>query len=69
MKAEIRYLRVAHMFGRSLMYGQLYQLSGEKMVEDSTLASILQYAYDEQIEIVNAHDVLDEVVRVHGFAS
>lgn len=69
MKAQIKYSRVANLFGRTLVYAQLYTEDGEQILGDTTLAGVLQHAEDEGIEITNAHEILDLVCRQYGFGA
>lgn len=69
MKVEIRYTRVAHLFGRSLIYGQLWSEAGNPIVGDTTLAEILHFIDEGNYDCVNAQDVLDYVVRINGFGA
>ena len=69
MKVDIRYLRIAHLFGRSLIYGQLYADSGEPVLGDLPLPALLQQCYEEDYELTNAQEVLDFVVRQNGFGA
>lgn len=70
MKVEIRHTRVAHLFGRTLIYAQLYSSDDKEVIlSDTTLVAVLQYIDENDCDCVNAQDILNYVVRINGFGA
>lgn len=71
MIVEIKYPRFAYQFGRNIAFGQLWVTHNDesKMVIDGSIAQIMECAKKNLYVIKNAQEILDLIVRQHGFAS
>ena len=70
MEVVIKYLRFESQFGRNIAHGQLwYDQEDGTVIMSGSLAQILQVVYEKELVLTNAHEILDTLVRVSGFAS
>jgi len=66
---RIKYPRFDYIFGRTVAMGQLFREGTEHQIATGSIAQLLEYASKEQLNIVNAQEILDNIVRKNGFAS
>jgi len=66
VKVEIKYPRFAVQFGRQIAFGQIYKDGA--LFFDGSIAQILEVVKVQDFEIENAQEILDLIVRLHGFA-
>ena len=69
MKVIIKYIKFQHMFGRVIAMGQMQNAADESVVLQGSVAQMLQMAETEKLEIANAQEVLDILVRKGGFGA
>lgn len=69
MEVVIKYLRYESQFGRNIAHGQLWSEQDDNHIMSGSLAQILQVVYDQNLILSNADEILDNLVRVAGFAS
>lgn len=73
MKVIIKHLKFEFKFGRSVAMAQLYQVDdagdATSRVMDGRLADIVTHINDSRLTLVNAQEVLDNMVRLYGFGA
>ena len=69
MKVEIKFLRGGNDFGRPMLFGQLYNVTEERVILDGAISQLLQAVKSKNLDLVNSKEILETMVLTYGFAS
>jgi hypothetical protein len=70
---EIKYIRFMNLFGRTIPVGQLHDPQGNIILgtgtDGASIAQMLEYCEKQDLQIGNAQEILNLLVRTGGFGA
>lgn len=70
---EIKYIRFMNLFGRTIPVGQLHDPQGNVVLgngkDGASIAQMLEHCERQNLQISNAQEILNLLVRTGGFGA